>query len=200
LRVAELVRNDGPAVRAALAVHQVVGEPLLVELPSGVLLTLQLRRRGWDRRPRSAVLNRMLRSLNAIVEDCDRVLVVGAVIERDGLVLAAQRAHPEQSAGKWEFPGGKAEFGESAVTALQRECQEELAVSVIVGAELARVELDTGALLVLLAATLPTGTEPAALEHLQLRWCRPDELGELDWLTTNAALAADLASGRIDAS
>ncbi len=41
------------------------------------------------------------------------------------------RRDPRQSgAGFWEFPGGKIEFGETAETALKREIEEELSLSI----------------------------------------------------------------------
>ena len=44
--------------------------------------------------------------------------VVAAVIERDGLVLVAQRPPGKHLALKWEFPGGKIEAGETPAAAL----------------------------------------------------------------------------------
>lgn len=62
--------------------------------------------------------------------------VVAAVIAREGAVLACRR-NPERSfGGKWEFPGGKLEPGESPSDALAREIHEELGVRVEVGEEL----------------------------------------------------------------
>ena len=60
-------------------------------------------------------------------------LIVGAAIVVDGRVLACERAEPPEMAGGWEFPGGKAEPGESDVDALTRECEEELGVHIEVG-------------------------------------------------------------------
>jgi len=60
-------------------------------------------------------------------------VVVGAAIIAHGRVLACARAAPPEVAGRWEFPGGKVEPGESEVAALVRECAEELAVRVEVG-------------------------------------------------------------------
>src|SRR5262245_47078389 len=60
-------------------------------------------------------------------------VVVAAVIERDGLILAARRTGPPELAGQWEFPGGKAEPGENDIAALERECREELGVRIAVG-------------------------------------------------------------------
>ncbi len=54
------------------------------------------------------------------------ILVVCAVIEREGKVLLGRRASGRSLAGKWELPGGKCEPGESAPQALKRELREEL--------------------------------------------------------------------------
>jgi mutator protein MutT len=56
----------------------------------------------------------------------DRIVVVAAVIERDGYFLVARRLKGTHMAGYWEFPGGKVHEGESHETALQREIIEEL--------------------------------------------------------------------------
>jgi 8-oxo-dGTP diphosphatase len=55
--------------------------------------------------------------------------VAFAVIQReDGHVLMAERPHGKESAGFWEFPGGKFESGESADQAITRELYEELGI------------------------------------------------------------------------
>lgn len=57
--------------------------------------------------------------------------VAAAVIEHpDGGFLLAQRPEGKVYAGWWEFPGGKVEAGEDALTALTRELREELAIEV----------------------------------------------------------------------
>jgi 8-oxo-dGTP diphosphatase len=43
-------------------------------------------------------------------------------------VLITQRANRGAMAGKWEFPGGKIEPGETPEVCLQRELQEELGI------------------------------------------------------------------------
>ena len=52
--------------------------------------------------------------------------VAAAVIQRRDRVLVARRARPASLAGKWEFPGGKLEPGETGQEALGREIVEEL--------------------------------------------------------------------------
>ena len=54
------------------------------------------------------------------------VIVVAAVIERDGTFLVARRQSGVHLEGYWEFPGGKCQPGESETEALRREIHEEL--------------------------------------------------------------------------
>jgi 8-oxo-dGTP diphosphatase len=54
------------------------------------------------------------------------VIVVAAVVERDGTFLVAQRQSGVHLEGYWEFPGGKCHPGESEGDALRREIREEL--------------------------------------------------------------------------
>jgi ADP-ribose pyrophosphatase len=56
--------------------------------------------------------------------------VTAAVILRDDNVLIAQRAPGENLAGKWEFPGGKVEQGETLQECLKREIREEFDVDI----------------------------------------------------------------------
>jgi 8-oxo-dGTP diphosphatase len=51
-----------------------------------------------------------------------------ALIDTDGRILMCQRPVGKSHAGKWEFPGGKIEKGETPEQALRRELWEELAI------------------------------------------------------------------------
>ena len=55
--------------------------------------------------------------------------VAAAVIERDGRILLSRRPDAAHQGGKWEFPGGKLEAGETAEQALKRELEEELGIT-----------------------------------------------------------------------
>lgn len=58
--------------------------------------------------------------------------VVAAVIyNAAGQILLAQRSSHQHQGGKWEFPGGKVEPGETARHALRRELQEELGIDCV---------------------------------------------------------------------
>ncbi len=63
--------------------------------------------------------------------------VAVAVIQReDGRILMAERPHGKESAGFWEFPGGKFETGERAEQAVTREIYEELGIKLTVACPL----------------------------------------------------------------
>ncbi len=62
---------------------------------------------------------------------CDGVIdVCAAVVFREGRLLLATRRPGSRGEGRWEFPGGKCEPGESLEETIRRELREELAFPV----------------------------------------------------------------------
>lgn len=55
-------------------------------------------------------------------------IVTAGILIREGRVLVTRRAPGEKQEGKWEFPGGKVEHGESDAHCLERELYEELGI------------------------------------------------------------------------
>lgn len=121
-------------------------------------------------------------------------VIVGAAIIAKGRVLACERAAPPEVAGKWEFPGGKVEQGETEIDALIRECDEELGVQVEVGERVGGdVRLAHGrAVLKVYTARLVGSAEPQALEHAELRWLGADEVESVAWLPADAPIVVAL--------
>jgi len=111
------------------------------------------------------------------------VHVACALIERNGLVLAAQRSAVMNLPLKWEFPGGKLEAGESAAECLQRELVEEMGITIAVGRPLPLHTHSYDTFTVTLYPFVCTmGSDTITLhEHAAMAWLPPDELHTLDW-------------------
>lgn len=127
-----------------------------------------------------------------------RVLVVAAVIRRGGSILVTRRKEDAERGGKWEFPGGKVEPGESEPAAVVREIAEELGCAVDVGSLLARhvhrypdLEVE----LAFYACTLPHGAEPRALGVAAMEWARRDALSGYDFCEADLPVLPILAAG-----
>ncbi|ATC99760.1 8-oxo-dGTP diphosphatase [Pseudoalteromonas spongiae UST010723-006] len=59
-----------------------------------------------------------------------QVHVAVGVIKKDDLIFIAKRHELQHQGGKWEFPGGKVEAGETVTQALARELNEEIGIDV----------------------------------------------------------------------
>lgn len=121
-------------------------------------------------------------------------LVVGAAVVRGARVLAARRTSPPEAAGRWEFPGGKVEPGETADAALAREIAEELGCAVAITGWLAG-EAAIGSMHVLRVATarlLENEPDPAPHEHDAIRWLTSIELDDVDWLEPDRPFLPEL--------
>lgn len=126
----------------------------------------------------------------------EHVVVVGAALLRDGLLLAARRSAPPELAGRWELPGGKVEPGEVPEDALVRELREEL------GVDAEPVERIPGEwplrapyVLRVWTARLPAGSaEPKPLQdHDELRWLTRAEIWDVDWLDQDVPAVREAA-------
>jgi 8-oxo-dGTP diphosphatase len=125
------------------------------------------------------------------------VFVVAAAIVDDVAhprrLLAARRSAPPEIAGQWEFPGGKVEAGEDAVTALHRELYEELGVVVRLADEV-RPKVGTSwpiaqnASMRLWLAEITDGVPSPLEDHDQLRWLEFGGWRDVGWLPADVAM------------
>ncbi len=122
--------------------------------------------------------------------------VSAGVILKDNLVLACQRRLNGAHGGKWEFPGGKREPGETAAACLRRELREELDIEATVGIELWRtVHVYAGKPPVELTFLLVTRyrRSPRNLAFQAIRWVDRRAMPGLDWLEADRPFVERLA-------
>ena len=120
--------------------------------------------------------------------------VVGAIIRDGDRCLVGQRAANKAQGGLWEFMGGKVEPGESFPQALQRECAEELAITVDVQEQFMQVIHEYPDILIRLTlfhCTIPEGF-PQALEHNDIRWIHPGEIDQYEFCPADADILKKL--------
>jgi 8-oxo-dGTP diphosphatase len=125
-----------------------------------------------------------------------RLLVVAALLWREGRVLVSRRRVDQAMPNMWEFPGGKIEAGESPVAALVREVREELGCEV----EVERIDdvvfHDYPAFdlyMLVYRCRIVTGV-PRAVDVAEIAWVEPAELLRLELLPADFPLARRLAA------
>jgi mutator protein MutT len=123
-------------------------------------------------------------------------VVVAALIERGGRVLVSQRGQGVGHAGRWEFPGGKREPGESDREALARELREELAVDLEVGPQVWSTRAGPLVLRFFRCRWAP-GLRPRPVGSVQFRWVRHEDLPGLEFPPADDDLVRALADGRV---
>ncbi|MDX2074247.1 MAG: (deoxy)nucleoside triphosphate pyrophosphohydrolase [Alphaproteobacteria bacterium] len=127
------------------------------------------------------------------------LVVASALINSAGEILLAQRPEGKRLAGKWEFPGGKVEEGESPEAALIREIKEEL--DVVITPEtlepfwfLSHDYVSEFGFHLLMPVYLCRAWEgtPKAMEHAAIRWVHPRDMPAMDMIEADAQLVQKL--------
>ena len=150
--------------------------------------------------------------MDAVVSRADprTVMVVLAVVEREGRVLLIQEAK-QRLRGKWNLPGGRLEPGESLVEALRREIREEAGIEVTVRDLLyldqlasQRAEVPSRLRFVFRADAASDRLKTEPDEHsLQARWVPRSQLGTLELrnaIVTQMIELADTAAAGLPVS
>ncbi len=127
----------------------------------------------------------------------ERIVVVAAVIEREGRFLVTRRLTGTHLAGYWEFPGGKVHVGETQEGALQREIREELSTDISTPRKIFHTAHTYAERIVELHFYRARLTdEPRPVLGQELRWITRDEFGGLEFPPADA----ELIDGLINAS
>jgi 8-oxo-dGTP diphosphatase len=121
-------------------------------------------------------------------------LTTAGIFRSDGLFLLARRRYGGNIGGRWEFPGGKAEAGESPEEALRREIREELGAEISVGAPLVSFGFSnegTDFFLKAFEARLETPIRRPR-DHQEIRWLTLEEAGALDLADSDRTILNEL--------
>jgi 8-oxo-dGTP diphosphatase len=124
------------------------------------------------------------------------LVVLAAIVERDGCLLVTRRVKGTHLAGLWEFPGGKCEAGESHEACLARELMEELGVACEVGPEVFTTEhgySDRTVRLHFRACTIEGTPQPLLGQEIQ--WVARSALDTLTFPPADEELIARLKDG-----
>ena len=114
----------------------------------------------------------------------------GIIRREDGRILICQRGEGRKNAHLWEFPGGKREDGEDAVSCLVRELREELSLEVRDVQELC-VREEGGIRFTFLTAQ--TEQEPVLTEHEDAKFVKAREMLGYPFCPADTEVARDLA-------
>lgn len=108
--------------------------------------------------------------------------VTAAVMEKDGKILLAQRRQGDALGGKWEFPGGKIEPGETPEQCLRRELKEEFGVETRIGDFVCSSKFEYKHLPVelLVYRAVHLFGEFRLNEHDRIEWVAPGDLAKYD--------------------
>lgn len=122
--------------------------------------------------------------------------VVGACIADGDKYLIAKRSDKQGYSGKWEFPGGKVENGETDQDALKRELKEELDINIDVSTLLDSsnyYEKEKNRIISLNVynAFIKSGTIRPK-EGQTVEWKKVDELENIDWINNDGLIAQTL--------
>lgn len=123
--------------------------------------------------------------------------VVAALIWDGDRFLICQRPAHKARGLLWEFVGGKVEPGETKEDALIRECREELDITLSVGdvfMEVTHEYPDLTVHLTLFHARIAKGV-PKKLEHVDLQWITPAEIGKFDFCPADEEILERLKKG-----
>jgi 8-oxo-dGTP diphosphatase len=116
---------------------------------------------------------------------------VAGILVHQGKVFVAKRGRTGSFQGRWEFPGGKVEEGESDEAAIAREFREEFCIDVRALRSLGESVFPHRGEDRILAAwliDLAPFHRPKLLEHEEVAWADPESLVSLDLVDSDRKL------------
>lgn len=125
------------------------------------------------------------------------IQVAAGVIVKDGKCLITRRSPGQNLAGRWEFPGGKLEAGESPQECLCRELREELDIEVQVGLFIASSyhEYPGGSIQLKAYHVVWLGGELTLSVHDNFAWVTSTEFANYDFAPADIPILEVLSKG-----
>ncbi|MCL2917730.1 8-oxo-dGTP diphosphatase MutT [Shewanella litorisediminis] len=116
-----------------------------------------------------------------------RVHVAVGIIKKGASILLAKRHGHLHQGGKWEFPGGKVEAGETTSDALKRELREEVGLTIHSSLPYMEISHDYPDKQVLLDIHLVEDFSGDAVgaEGQQIEWVTLQEIGQYQFPDAN---------------
>lgn len=121
-------------------------------------------------------------------------VAVGVIVDANFQILLSKRPDHVHQGGKWEFPGGKVEPGETVIDALDRELFEELDIRIDEYQPLCCIHHDYGDKRVILDTYLVTSFtgKPCGKELQPVAWCAVDQLRYMEFPAANVAICREI--------
>lgn len=116
---------------------------------------------------------------------------VAGILIHQGKVFIAKRGSKGSFSGRWEFPGGKVEEGESDEAAIVREFDEEFGIAVRALRPLGESifpHRGTDRILAAWLIEIAPFTRPKLLEHEEIAWAEGTELEALELVDSDRKL------------
>jgi len=121
---------------------------------------------------------------------------VAGILVYDSLVFIGLRIPQGSMGGKWEFPGGKVEAGETCEQALIREFKEEFETDIEVGEQIAHAQfMHKQEIVDLLAFRVYLKSDDiqwVLSEHTDVKWVRLEDISTLDFVDSDLLLLDQL--------
>ncbi|MEP6792839.1 MAG: (deoxy)nucleoside triphosphate pyrophosphohydrolase [Saprospiraceae bacterium] len=125
--------------------------------------------------------------------------VTCAIILKGHQILVTQRGESMKLSLKWEFPGGKIEYNETAEECLKREIKEELNIDIQIVKGLNHHQYqypDSHICLIPFVCSFLNGNIILA-EHKTFRWISKEGLRDLDWAEADIPVLEEFLSTEI---
>ncbi len=127
------------------------------------------------------------------------MIVTAGILFKDSKLFIAKRKFSGRLPGKWEFPGGKVEHGETPEECLKRELEEELEIDATIGDYLGESthDYDFGTVRLFFYRVFWDGRRIFSQDHEEVRWVRSEELKSYDFAPADISFVDKLSCGEV---